>query len=277
MSQIITRPDYPWLDVSTGHTVIRILDLETTGLKPEEGGVCELAAMDLVYSCDTEGNSWNNDLKEAKSFETLVNPGCPIPPEASGIHFITDKDVVGAPSFLEALSQMQTTLGRCSYYAAHNAPFDSAWIAHATGKPASEVPWLCTLKISRELFCGQFADYKLGTLRYALKEPYFDDVNVIGSPHEALADVRATFLILQRVLRQLSPEDLLRISADPVVRNPASTIEFGKHKGLRFSDQVPNSYLSWMVKVVPEMEPDKRLTAQYWLTWRRENNIPIIW
>ena len=75
----------------------------------------------------------------------------PIPPEASGIHFITDKDVVGAPSFLEALSQMQTTLGRCSYYAAHNAPFDSAWIAHATGKPASEVPWLCTLKISREL------------------------------------------------------------------------------------------------------------------------------
>ena len=261
-------------DVSTGHTVIRILDLETTGLDPATGGVCELAAMDFVYSRDTEGYSWGNDLKAAHSFETLVNPGCPIPPEASGIHHLTDKDVVHAPPFSEALWRMQKTLGRCDFYAAHNAPFNSKWVAHATGQPASEVPWLCTLKISRELF-GEFANHQLGTMRYALQEPYFDDADVIGFPHEAIADVRVAFQILQRALRRHEPEALLRMNADPVFRHPGFRIWFGKHRGLRFSDQIPDSYLSWMARQ-PDMEPDKKLTAKYWLEWRRANGIVVL-
>jgi exodeoxyribonuclease X len=260
-------------DVSTGQVVIRILDLETTGLDPATGGVCELAAIDLVYSRDTESNSWSNDLKAARSFETLVNPGCPIPPEASGIHHLTDKDVAHSPPFLEALQLMKETLGPCQFYAAHNAPFDSKWIAHATGQPASEVPWLCTLKISRELF-GELANHQLGTMRYALREPYFDDADVIGNPHEAIADVRVAFQILQRVLRQHEPEALLQMSNDPVLRHPAFRIWFGKHRGLRFSDQIPDDYLRWMVGQ-PNMEPDKRLTAEHWLAWRRDNGIVV--
>jgi exodeoxyribonuclease X len=258
-----------------GNTVIRVLDVETTGLDPEHGGVCQLAAMNLVVRCDTDNHVWNDDLKVAKSFKTFVDPGCQIPPEASGIHHILDKDVVGAPTFREALIQMQDVLGWCEFYAAHNAPFDSKWVAHEVKKVTGKEPsqkWICTQKASQELF--DFANYKLGTLRYELKEPYFDDAAIIGPAHDALADVKVAYLILQRLLKMRDMDDLHAMSIDPVVRNPASRIPFTDFRGLRWADEVPDTILWWIVNK-RGMEEGTKLQAKYWLKQRADKKLYV--
>ncbi|MEI8124716.1 MAG: exonuclease domain-containing protein, partial [Parachlamydiaceae bacterium] len=59
-------------------------DTETTGIRAEKDRVIEIAAYDPM-----------ND----RSFERLVNPGCPIPAEATAIHHISNEMVADAPSF----------------------------------------------------------------------------------------------------------------------------------------------------------------------------------
>ncbi|MFT5317731.1 MAG: DNA polymerase-3 subunit epsilon, partial [Chlamydiales bacterium] len=59
-------------------------DTETTGISAERDRVIELAAYDPVKD---------------KSFVQLINPECPIPPEATAIHHITDEMVASEPNF----------------------------------------------------------------------------------------------------------------------------------------------------------------------------------
>ena len=59
-------------------------DTETTGIKAEKDRVIEIAAFDPVQD---------------RTFEALVNPGMPIPAEASAVHHITDDMVADSPDF----------------------------------------------------------------------------------------------------------------------------------------------------------------------------------
>lgn len=68
-----------------------VFDLETTGLSPERDQIIEISAIRV------------QDCKAAAEFATLVNPGRPIPPEASRINGITDEMVHTAPVLREAL------------------------------------------------------------------------------------------------------------------------------------------------------------------------------
>src|SRR5262245_8378738 len=59
-------------------------DTETTGVRSDKDRVIELAAYDPL-----------ND----RTFEKLINPGMPIPSEATAVHHISDEMVADAPSF----------------------------------------------------------------------------------------------------------------------------------------------------------------------------------
>ena len=61
-------------------------DTETTGVKSDRDKIIELAAFDPVLN---------------KTFSSLINPGVPIPKEASNVHHITDDMVQDAPTFKE--------------------------------------------------------------------------------------------------------------------------------------------------------------------------------
>jgi DNA polymerase-3 subunit epsilon len=64
-----------------------IFDLETTGLSVGEDKIVELAYEKILPS------------GEIISYCQRINPGRPIPPDASAVHHITDVDVADAPSF----------------------------------------------------------------------------------------------------------------------------------------------------------------------------------
>src|ERR1700679_3544921 len=59
-------------------------DTETTGVRNDKDRIIELAAFDPL---------------ENRTFCRFANPGCPIPPEATAIHHITNEMVADAPSF----------------------------------------------------------------------------------------------------------------------------------------------------------------------------------
>ena len=68
---------------------IVFFDLETTGLNPVHDRIVEISALKINVDGKEEQKTW------------LVNPGCPIPPETTAIHHISDDDVKDCPSFKE--------------------------------------------------------------------------------------------------------------------------------------------------------------------------------
>ncbi|MBP8534063.1 3'-5' exonuclease [Streptomyces sp. MK37H] len=90
-----------------------ILDTETTGLH-DEARIVDLGGINAA-----------GDVL----MDTLINPGEPIPADATDIHGITDAQVSTAPSFAAVLDQLDAVLHgyRCVIY---NQAFDVARLRH---------------------------------------------------------------------------------------------------------------------------------------------------
>jgi DNA polymerase-3 subunit epsilon/CBS domain-containing protein len=66
-------------------------DSETTGLDTSQARMIQLGAVRILHG----------EVDEAQTFESLINPGLPIPPANQAIHGIGDADVADAPVFGE--------------------------------------------------------------------------------------------------------------------------------------------------------------------------------
>lgn len=101
----------PWLAARWAARMIQadavVIDTETTDF---DGAICELAVVDLDGTV---------------LFETLLDPGQPIAPAASGVHGLTDLDVAGEPHFVEVVDELLECIGGRPVLA-YNAPFDRA-------------------------------------------------------------------------------------------------------------------------------------------------------
>lgn len=218
-----------------------VLDSETTGLDPEKDRVVEIAGAVI----DTD------KMKVVKTFEQLVNPGIPIPPEAMAIHHILDRQVADAPSLEEAIAQHVTPLGEF-VPAAHNAEFDSRFIK----LPASG-NWVCTWRCAKHLY-PNLTSYSNQALRYALnlfKEPEAKAM----PPHRARADVWISAHLALRMLADKTVKELSRLTSEPIL---LKTVGFGKHRGEEWS-KVPRDYLRWIMR--SEFDKDVEHTARYYL------------
>jgi exodeoxyribonuclease X len=196
-----------------------VVDTETTGID-ESARVVELASAHLATG---------------KFYTTLVDPQCPIPPEAMAVHHITDQEVVGQPLLAAAIDLCQLTPTHVDVLVAHNASFDSRMLSNLPQ------PWICTYKCALRLW-PDASSHSLQVLRYIHKlTPLFpQDAGL--TPHRALYDVICTVQLLALIQSQLSMEEMIAISAAPAL---LPRIRFGKHRGMAFSD-VPTSYLTWL-------------------------------
>ncbi len=93
-----------------------VVDLETTGLRPGQSAICEIGAVRVEA------------LLPTGTFQTLVDPGVPIPPVIAGITGIEDRDLRGAPRPAAAVRTFLAFAGRRSVIVAHNARFDLAFL-----------------------------------------------------------------------------------------------------------------------------------------------------
>ena len=237
-------------------TQFLVMDTETTGIDPAACKVVELA--------------WVlTDLTQVLAAgSTLVDPGCPIPPEASAVHHLVDADVAGAPSLDQAITEMiqrlrEERLGAHAF-AAHNAAFDSAFLPSLKeGRP-----WICTYRLARRLMPDSPA-FGNQYLRYALK---LDVPEAKGlAAHRALADAYVTAALLRHLMRQVLegsgwPSEVDKFAAFLDQPMLLKTVGFGKHKGQPWSS-VPRSYLTWMVGPtgMTDLDVDTKHTAQFYL------------
>jgi DNA polymerase-3 subunit epsilon len=95
--------------------VFVVFDLETTGLEPKKERIVEIGAVKF----DSRG--------PIGRFSVLVDPGMPMPAEASKINGITDAMLSGKPSLDEVFPDFLRFI-EGTILVAHNAPFDCSFV-----------------------------------------------------------------------------------------------------------------------------------------------------
>ncbi len=176
-----------------------VVDLETTGGKPQDAGITEIGAV-KVRGGEVLGE-----------FQTLVNPGSPIPPFVAALTGITDRMLVDAPPVASATASFWE-FAQGSVIVAHNAPYDVGFLRAASEK--FDHPWpaprtVDTARIARRaLSKDDVRNCKLQTLAQYFRSP-------TSPTHRALDDARATVSVLHGLFDRLGPlgvfslEDLL--------------------------------------------------------------------
>ncbi|MCL6594540.1 MAG: DUF3820 family protein [Alicyclobacillus sp.] len=211
-----------------------VIDTETTGLPPH-GRVVEIALVET-------------GLRSAPKmlFSTLIHPGCSIPPEASAVHHITDRDVVDKPMLDEVWPKVLQQVDG-AILVAHNAEFDRGML------PETGRPWLCSKRFAQHLW-PDAPNFQNQTLRYWLGI----DIDV-GLPHRAMGDAVVTAHVFQRELATYLTrgyeDDLTALLS--FVEGPVEvrTMPFGKHRGQPL-EEVPGDYLHWVLENFQRLDAD---------------------
>lgn len=158
-----------------------IVDLETTGSPASSNGITEIAIV------------LHDGKKIEGKYETLVNPGMPIPPYVAHLTNISNEMVSTAPAFGDVADEIYKILdGRV--FVAHNVNFDYPFLQHFFMKQGInfQAHKLCTLKLTRKAF-PSFERYGLD---YLCKTMEIDLVN----RHRAGGDAHATAIIFDRII-----------------------------------------------------------------------------
>ncbi|HEY6062629.1 MAG TPA: exonuclease domain-containing protein, partial [Chitinophagaceae bacterium] len=179
-----------------------IVDIETTGSYSAANGITEISIHVFDGSVVVE------------KFETLINPGQPIPRYIQAMTGITDEMVADAPPF-SAIAEKIYTILHDKIFIAHNVNFDYSFVNGHLREHGFELnsKKLCTVRLSRKIFPG-FPSYSLSKLCQSL------GITITGH-HRAGVDTEATVKIFQRLLandkEQHIQKSLLRNSKEAIL------------------------------------------------------------
>lgn len=211
----------------------------------------------IFFDTETTGNT-NNDFlcqiaykNNNETFESLYDPKIKIPPEASAVHHITNKMIVGKEVFKESRDYQKIKKlfeDSNTVVVAHNAPFDLMILKKEEINPKN---FICTLRVARELDPeSKIAKYNLQYLRYLL------EIEVEAQAHDAMGDVMVLEKLFERLKNKIIESDnldeqgaidkMIEISSHPSILR---TINFGKHAGQKLEDIVKTDkgYLAWLL------------------------------
>lgn len=180
------------------------VDLETTGGSPRTSAITEIGAV------KTRGGEILGE------FQTLIDPGHPIPPMIVALTGITDAMVAGAPTIGEVLPTFLEFLGD-AVLVAHNAPFDVGFLKAACREHCYTWPGnliVDTVTLARRATTSEEApDKKLGTLARVFHTR-------VSPNHRALDDARATSEIMHAMFERLAAWGITHREDLDSLRNP---------------------------------------------------------
>jgi DNA polymerase-3 subunit epsilon len=164
-----------------------VVDLETTGGSPVEAGITEIGAV-KVRGGEVLGE-----------FQTLVQPGVPIPAFIALLTGITDSMLRDAPPLSVAVPAF-LDFAAGAVLVAHNAPYDVSFLKGACAKLARPFPdhvVVDTARLARAaLLRDEVRNCKLGTLAAHFRSTTTPD-------HRALSDARATVDVLHGLIARV--------------------------------------------------------------------------
>lgn len=173
-------PQTPLDDVS-----FCVLDTETTGGHAGLDRVIDVAVFRMKSG------------RVEDKFQSLINPGRPIPEWITHLTGIDDGMVKNAPSFEEIGPSLHEFLSQ-GIFTAHNAAFDYGFIQREferLGRPYNS-PQICTVRLARQLM-PELPSRSLGNL---CSELLID----ISDRHRAHGDAEATAFVLKSFLSDLN-------------------------------------------------------------------------
>jgi DNA polymerase-3 subunit epsilon len=210
-------------------------DTETTGTKADKDRIIELAAYDPVLN---------------KTFVTLINPGIPIPSEATAIHGITDEMVATAPTSQEALRQfIDFCEGDTVLIAHNNDSFDLLFLKAEFERNSIPMPswkFLDSLKWARR-YRKDLPRHSLQFLREVYQIP-------ANNAHRALDDVIVLHQVFSMMIDDLSLPQVFELLS---IQKKLQHMPFGKYQGKPLKD-VPPDYVKWLSNNGVFEKPDNK-------------------
>lgn len=221
-------------------------DLETTGTNITHDRIVELSFLKLM----PDGSTVEKTRR--------INPGMPIPAEATAVHHITDADVADEPTFAQIAKSLAECLRGCDFAGFNSNRFD--------------------LPLLDQEFVRAGVDFDFGACRfidvqtiYHKREPrtltaayrYYCGRN-LEDAHSAMTDTRATYEVLMAQMDHYGdlPDDVEHLAeyasqnrnVDFMGRliyddNGCEVINFGKYKGQKAEDVLRRDpgYYSWIM------------------------------
>lgn len=162
---------------------LAFVDVETTGTRPTRDRLTEIAIVTIDHGVVGE------------PFQSLIDPGVPIPPTITRLTGISEEMVVGAPVFARLADEVAALLeGR--WLVAHNARFDAGFLRNAFRQAGKSLGLreLCTVKLSRHLDRAE-RRHNLDSLitRHGLP---------VGDRHRAMGDCQALPALMARFIER---------------------------------------------------------------------------
>jgi DNA polymerase-3 subunit epsilon len=213
---------------SLNQEVFVCLDCESTGLDTANDRIVEIAVTRFTFD------------KILYSYETLVDPECPIPQVSQDIHNISQEMIQGKPKIAEVLPALLKMI-EGHILMGHGIGFDIALIAAEAKRaqiPAKiqQAPFIDTLRLAR--LYGESPINSLDMLRQHF------NIEAQGA-HRAMSDVMVNIEVFKYLSKPFkTTEEVLKVLQKPI---KLRAMPLGKHKGRKF-DEIPLEYLLWAEK-----------------------------
>lgn len=241
---------------------LAFFDLETTGTRIGRDRIVQIGI--LRQMVDGTRERW----------QSLVNPGIPIPPEATAVHKITDADVAGAPALQEVARTILDQLAGCDLAGFNVLRFDVPMLLEELMRVghAWNTQDLRIVDVQRIFHRMEPRDLS-AAVSYYLGRSH-------DSAHDAMGDVEATADVLLAQLRRYPqlPSDINELGAlsgdrdrspDPAgkLKFDASgnvCINFGKYQGWSLENVGRNDpgYIDWFLNRSDFPESTKAVARQ---------------
>ena len=201
------------------------LDCEATGLDVASDAIVELAAVKFTLHSNLA------------SFESLIDPGQPIPELSIKIHHITDDMVQGKPKIKEILPSFLKFI-EGHIIIGHGIKFDIDMLIksaknHQVQCHLEKQQTIDTLRLAR--LYGQTSANSLEVLR--------QHFNILSDgAHRAMNDVLVNIEVFKHLSKNFkTTKNLLERLQRPIAMK---LMPLGKYKGRLFGD-IPTDYLAW--------------------------------
>lgn len=226
---------------------IIFFDLETTGTNILRDRIVEISYIKVMPS----GNETERTLR--------INPGMPIPAEATAIHHITDDDVKNAPPFKQVAQELANVFLGCDIAGFNSNRFDVPMLMEEFLRAGVNID------LSRRKFVDVQTIFHKMEQRTLIAAYKFYCGKDLTEAHSANADTRATYEVLKAQLDHYpSMKNDIAFLSDfssqnknvdlmgRIIYNEAGkeVFNFGKYKGQLVEDVFRRDigYYSWMMQ-----------------------------
>ncbi|HEY9688133.1 MAG TPA: 3'-5' exonuclease [Coleofasciculaceae cyanobacterium] len=181
-----------------------VLDCEMTGLDPDRDALLEVAVRKFRHG---------RELKD-QNFQSLVNPGQPIPPDVTELTGIRDKDVANAPSVQAILPILCRLVGPHPILVGDFVDLDIQFLRKKLEQVGlgrfkdrfNQANSFCTRTLARKVF-PEVRSGSAGWLAFCMGWPKLPE-------HRADNDIRNAYTVFSRLVTQLREQRGLRTLAE---------------------------------------------------------------